>query len=74
LLTDGKNAPIKLFNDHEVVYYESIDDAIEKVNYYLRNDEERIDIAQRGQIKTLSEFNAEKSAKKLYDFFESYLK
>ncbi len=69
LLTDGKYAPRKIFNDDEVVYYESIDDAIDKVKYYTENEEERSRIAINGQKRTLSEYNYEITSRKMYDYF-----
>jgi hypothetical protein len=34
--------------DHEAVYYEDLDDALEKIRYFLVRDAERIEIARRG--------------------------
>lgn len=34
--------------DEEAVYYDCMDDAIERIDYYLRNEEERVRIAKRG--------------------------
>lgn len=72
LLSDGKYTPNKLFNDDEVVYYENVDEAIEKVNYYLAHESERKAIAARGQAHTLSDYTCEKSAKTLLGYFEKY--
>ena len=47
-------------NDKEVVMYSSIEDAIEKVDYYLRNEELRSQIAINGQAKAFMEFNYDK--------------
>lgn len=69
LLTDGRNAPWKNFTDDEVVFYDSIDDAIEKANYYLVHEKERADIAKRGQLRTLTEYNYENTSRKLLSFF-----
>ena len=73
LLTDGKNAPQKNFNDDEVIYYDTINDAIEKVNYYLQHEHERAAVATKGQQRTLTEHNYENSSRKLLDFFNQYL-
>jgi spore maturation protein CgeB len=73
LLSDGKNAPDKNFNDDEVVYYDDINDAIEKVNYYLQHEGERAAIAARGQKRTLTEYSYENMSKQLIDFFNRYL-
>jgi glycosyltransferase involved in cell wall biosynthesis len=73
LLTDGKNAPNKPFNDDEVVYYENVEDAIDKMNYYLQHEKERNEIAERGQQRTLSDYSYEQTSVKLYNYFDEYL-
>jgi hypothetical protein len=73
LLTDGKNAPLKNFSEDEVVYYNTIDDAIEKANYYLHHEEERLAIAKRGQQRTLNDYNYEISSRQLLRYFKQYL-
>lgn len=39
----------------EVVCFENVDDAIEKIRYYLEHEEERASIAQAGYLRTLHE-------------------
>ena len=73
LLSDGKNAPQKLFNDDEVVYYDTVDEAIEKVHYYLANEDERKAIAERGQRRTLKDYSCREATKKLYQYFQTYM-
>jgi spore maturation protein CgeB len=73
LLSDGKNAPDKNFNDEEVVYYDNINDAIEKVNYYLQHEDERAAIAEKGQKRTLTEYSYENMSRQLIDVFNKYL-
>lgn len=73
LLTDGIRAPQKNFNDDEVVYYDTIADAIEKVKYYLAHEKERAAIATKGQHRTLTEYNYQISSRKLLDYFNQYL-
>ncbi|NJO25182.1 MAG: glycosyltransferase family 1 protein [Bacteroidia bacterium] len=73
LLTDGKNAPVKNFRDDEVAYYDTIEEAIEKADYYLRHEEKRVAIAEKGQQRTLSEYNYENSSRQLLHYFEQYL-
>lgn len=72
LLTDGKGRN-QLFNDNEVVYYENINEAIEKVNYFLANPAARIQIAAAGQKRTLSEYNAPNTVHQMLSFFQEYL-
>lgn len=43
--------------DHDIVLYESIEDAIEKIDFYLNKEEERSKIIERSQQKTLSQFD-----------------
>jgi spore maturation protein CgeB len=73
LLTDGKHAPNKPFSNDEVVYYDSVQDAVEKVNYFLEHEEERNAIAQKGQFRTISDYSAENTARKMFDYFMYYL-
>jgi spore maturation protein CgeB len=55
LLTDtGWNMKDLYEPDTEVVIYTSAEEAIEKVNYLLENENERASIASAGQKKTLS--------------------
>lgn len=39
--------------DEDYVYYESIDDLMEKIDYYLRHDKRRKEIAHNGYLRTL---------------------
>ncbi len=73
LLTDGKGKN-QLFTDNEVVYYENINDAIEKANYYLnpKNENERLKIANAGQKRTLEEYDAKNTVKQMITYFEKY--
>ncbi len=74
LLTDGKGKN-QLFADNEVVYYENLDDAIEKAHYYLhpKNENERLKIAQAGQKRTLENYNTKNIVKNMLEHFEKYL-
>jgi spore maturation protein CgeB len=73
LLSDGKYAKNKLFNDDEVVYYDTVDEAVEKARYYLEHEVERNKIALKGQQKTLTHYNYEINAAKMYEFFRSFI-
>lgn len=54
LLTDAKKNMHEFFDvGKEVVTYKSVQDLINKIKYYLKNDKERIMIAKAGQKKTL---------------------
>jgi spore maturation protein CgeB len=74
LLTDGKNSKLKFFEDKKhVLFYESIDEAIELANYYLQNEKERKAIAKAGQDFTLSNYNYRTTTQKLISIFQKYI-
>jgi spore maturation protein CgeB len=74
VLTDGKYATVRNFNDEEVVYYDTAEEAIEKVNYYLLHEDQRATIATKGQQKTLTEYNYQVSSQQLMAWFNQYMK
>ncbi len=51
----------------EVVMYESLEDAIEKAIYYLKNEEIRAGIAKRGHDRAAREFSYEKQLGSIFD-------
>jgi len=51
----------------EIVTYEGVEDAVEKIKYYLTHDDEREEIAKRGYERVLREHTYEK---RLSDIFE----
>lgn len=51
----------------EAVSYKDIDEAIEKIEYYLENDEERVKIAEAGYRKSVNNYRMEQSFKKMMD-------
>lgn len=53
----------------EVVTYKDEKDALEKINYYLSNEEERKKIALQGQKRTLENYSYEKLVEVLNDEF-----
>ena len=59
--TAGENAHNLIFKSGiEAVYYENMDDAVEKIKYYLEHDSERIKIAKAGFKKVLQDYNPRK--------------
>ena len=74
LLTDGKNAKNRLFEEDEVVFYENADDAVAKLNYYLNNESERKKISSKGQRRTLSDYNYKVTSARLHSHFTDLLK
>ena len=39
--------------NHELVFYEGIDDLTQKIEYYLRHADDRLDIIQKGRERVL---------------------
>jgi len=52
-------------NWKEIVAYKNIDDAIEKIEYYLKNKDERIKIAKAWYDKAINNYKVEQSFKKI---------
>jgi len=74
LLTDGKYSKLKLFEDRkEVVFYDSIEEAIELVDYYLKHENERVSIANAGQKVTFEKYNYRKTTELMISYFNKYL-
>jgi spore maturation protein CgeB len=56
LLTQpAENLHTYLAPSHECATFDSIDDLVERVRYYLKNEDERREIARRGYHRTLAE-------------------
>lgn len=62
LLNDvaAKDEHLSIYSDQEAVFFDGIDDAIEKAKYYLKNDIERIRIAKKGFDRGFKEYNSNK--------------
>ena len=57
-ICDNKSYLGKIFElDKEVIGYNNIEEAIEKTNYYLNNETERLKIARAGFIRTMKDYN-----------------
>jgi hypothetical protein len=54
--------------DKEAVFYDSIEDAIEKAEYYLNHDEERATIARAGFMRVHRDYDGESNLKALLDW------
>ena len=54
--------------DKEAVYYDNIPDAIEKIEYYLKNDDERIKIAKNGFNRYWQDYDFTKNITKLLEW------
>jgi hypothetical protein len=65
----GLNAHAQIFEpDKEAVFYDSIEDAIEKIEYYLEHEEERIKIAQAGFDRVHRDYDGELNLKNFLDW------
>lgn len=65
----GANAHEKIFTpDTECIYYDTTDEAIDLIEYYLAHDDERIKIAKAGFERTVKDYNWEKNWKNLLDW------
>lgn len=74
LITDHKRNLNDLFKvGKEVVEYKNSEDLIDKINYYLRNDNEREKIARAGQKRTLKDHNYRLRMKELDVILKKYV-
>ena len=74
LLTDHKTGIENVFvPDKEIVTYKTIDEAIEKVAYYLKHDTERERIAKAGQARTFADYNLLTITKRMIELFQQHL-
>lgn len=56
--------------DKEIVMFKTPEELVEKVDYYLNHDDERREIARRGQQKVLECYTYEKKLKNLMKWVE----
>lgn len=74
LITDAKKNLNDLFKiGKEVIAYNSNEDLVEKINYYLKHNEEREKIAQAGQMRTLREHNYQHRMQELLEILHQYI-
>ncbi|MCU1283542.1 MAG: hypothetical protein JWM53_7088, partial [bacterium] len=75
LLTDAKDNLQELFEPgKEIVAYDSVGDAIEKIEYYSGHAEEREAIARAGQQRTLRDHTYERRMMQLVDILARRLR
>ena len=73
LLTDNMSNLSDIFiPGKEIVAYDSVDDAIDKIIYYLEHEAERKEIAAAGQKRTLEDYSYYKNVNKMLDYFAQY--
>lgn len=56
-ICDNKSFLRKVFSEKEVVGYDTVDEAIDLIQFYLHNKQERIDIALAGWRRTIKDYN-----------------
>lgn len=59
--------------DKEIICYKNKEEAIEKINYYLKHNKERKKIAKAGQLKTHQKFSHEKIVEDYITIFISLI-
>lgn len=65
----GLNAQEQIFEGgKEAVYYDSIEDALEKIEYYLEHDDEREKIARAGFVRAHRDYDGETNLKNFLDW------
>jgi spore maturation protein CgeB len=65
----GMNAHERIFEPgKEAVFYDSTEDAIEKIKYYLQHDNEREKIARAGFARVHRDYDGETHLKKFLDW------
>ena len=65
----GMDAHERIFApDKEAVYYDSSEDAIAKIEYYLKHDGEREKIARAGFARVHCDYDGETNMKKFLDW------
>ncbi|MEO7717537.1 MAG: glycosyltransferase [Capsulimonas sp.] len=74
LITDAKNNLNDMFSvGNEVIAYHSIDECVEAVEYYLQHENERAEIAHRGQARTLKEHTYRHRMEELSEILQRYV-
>jgi len=74
LLTDMKDNLKTMYKiDEEVVCYRSKEEALEKVNFLINNEDKLLEIAKAGQARTLKEHTYEIRMKELIEIINNYI-
>jgi len=60
-----------LFSEEEQVYFDGIEDLVEKVYFYLRNEKERCRIARQGQIRAHESYNSTRVCRFMIEAIEN---
>jgi len=69
LLTFSPRVPglDRIFSEEEVVYFDDMDDLIEKFHYFRKNDDQRRRIARQGRERAHRDYNSSRVAKYIID-------
>jgi len=67
-LVDKRSLLEEVFNDDELATFESIDDLVNKINYYTKHPEECASFAQKAQARVLAEHTYKKRMQILMEF------
>ena len=57
-------------NERELVIYQSLEDAVEKIDFYLKHEDLRVEIAKKGREKTLMEHSLQSRMKEIFAIAE----
>lgn len=60
-VSSSRNEDLLFKPDTEAIYYDSYSDAVDKIKYFLKNDSERIEIANNGHRKYLENYTHKKN-------------
>lgn len=64
----------ELFTENvDIVYFDGVDDCINKINYYSINDTKRLTISQNGYNKVSKNHTTQKRVKKLLNIYENII-
>ncbi len=75
LLNDYGTNLTQLFEpDKEIIVYNSLPEAVEKLDYYLKNPRQLIEIGKNAQRRTLSDYNYTNNTNQMIRFIKNYLK
>ncbi|RXJ79201.1 glycosyltransferase [Arcobacter sp. F2176] len=68
LLTENAKNLNNVFNNEEIIIFESLDDALVKIKYYLNNHEKRDEIVQNSFMKSSSHYAYSNRLKDIIDY------
>lgn len=72
---DNKMGMSRVFEDgKEIVCYETMKEAIEKIEYYLKNEKERIEVAKAWYIRAINNYKIEQTFRKILDVMFNWKK